>query len=182
MNNKHISTVVKIVDSSFKRTPEEHIRITPNGNGPSVNGQQNWSRDFIQKPHLVHRKEMEPGAVGREMQNHDHIKCTQSCLVSSSHLKVIGGPWWWIDCKIFILKEPQKSVLQTAAKSSSVGEPNHVHSLLFLGGPTDKFTSDRVTEGERALHIFVAGTVNGCTDLQNAQFYEAFVGSIWRLG
>ena len=24
-----------------------------------------------------------------------------------------------------------------------------------------------------ALHIFVAGTVNGCTDLQNAKLYEA---------
>ena len=49
-----------------------------------------------------------------------------------------------------------------------------------LRGPTEKFTSDRVTEGERALHIFVAGTVNGCTDLQNAKLYEAprLVGSI----
>ena len=79
-------------------------------------------------------------------------------------------------------------MLQTVVQRSSVGEPNHVRSLIFLRGPTEKFTSDRVTEGEGegagALHIFVAGTVNGCTDLQNAEFYEAprSVGSIRRLG
>ena len=68
----------------------------------------------------------------------------------------------------YCTSEPETSQLKSSTSGpktyaskrvhGSVGEPNHVRTL-FLRGPTEKFTSDRVTE--RALKIFVAGTVNG---------------------
>ena len=51
-----------------------------------------------------------------------------------------------------------------------MGESNHVRVLFSQR--TNRKIYELLSDKEGALNIFVAGTVNGCIDLQNANFMK----------